>query len=215
MDAREQPAVAPFDVRRGRGVNAPRRTTPSDFEREQRRARPRPAASAERRAKRARPSTGPRIAMRPRSSSTSAVVTRPRSRGAAAAARRWRARIVECRGSAAISSGRRSAATHSALAVQAARRRARRAARPRQRRRASRASAASRGRLRGGEEPGRHQRVVQLVGVARIGPRLRDDAVDRARVERAELAAARGSVARRVCTACARRSSSGASSRNA
>ena len=48
------------------------------------------------------------------------------------------------------------------------------------------------------QDAGGQQRVVQLVGVARIGPRLVAHAVDRGGVERAEVvAAADGSLARR------------------
>src|SRR6266567_3075639 len=41
------------------------------------------------------------------------------------------------------------------------------------------------------EKPRRHQRVVQFVGVSRIGPCLVTDAVDRSRIERAEIVRAR------------------------
>ena len=41
------------------------------------------------------------------------------------------------------------------------------------------------------QEPGRQQRVVQFVGIARIGPHLVADALDRRCVERADVGAGR------------------------
>ena len=67
-----------------------------------------------------------------------------------------------------------------------------------------------------GQEAGGQQRVVQLVGVARVRTRFLAHARDRGRIERAEIVRRRR-LARRAwrSTAWLRRSSSGASSRNA
>ena len=66
-----------------------------------------------------------------------------------------------------------------------------------------------------GSTPRLQQRIVQLVGVAHVGPGLVAHRGDRRRVERAQAAATIGQRTRRSDTARARRSSSGASSRNA
>ena len=60
----------------------------------------------------------------------------------------------------------------------------------------------------------RQQRVVQLVGIADDRPRFGRHLGDRGRIERADVGRVRPNV-RRICTARARRSSSGASSRYA
>ena len=64
------------------------------------------------------------------------------------------------------------------------------------------------------EKPGRQQRVVQFVGVTPLGSRFVHHALDRVRIERAEGRVVAAPL-RRDWTACVRRSSSGASSRNA
>jgi len=56
---------------------------------------------------------------------------------------------------------------------------------------------------------------VQFIGVLRIRPRLLSNQIDRRLIELPELLAVFTSRPRRVITACVRRSSSGASSRNA
>ncbi len=74
----------------------------------------------------------------------------------------------------------------------------------------------ARARLFRRDEPEPEQRIVQLVGVARLGPRLLAHARDRRGVEPAEIGGGLpASSQRRPITACVRRSSSGASSRKA
>ena len=213
VDARQQPAVAPFDGRAG--GSGGERAAQHDAVRFECRAAPRrrplarsPSDAAERRA----PSSDRAIARRPRSSSTQRS-SRVHARAARARRRRrWPAAIA--------ASGMDREQLRQSLGGHPdpdARRRRRDASRAPGRassveRAADRRRSASPRSMR---KPAVTQRVVQLVGVARIRPRLVAHARDRGRVERADARRRCGSPARRVCTACARRSSSGASSRKA
>ena len=225
MDPREQRAIAPLALALGAGAPAPRlrslhslaappaRSVPLEakmsaqhdafgFERQQRgvdvadgdgeRSPPGPSAVA-----------GPTMVRRPRTSSTSASArVHARARDGGGDDRR----IERSRSDAtASSSGSRSVGDQAAA-------RARGASARRQAARAMPAAIGAASGLR--QEPGGHQRVVQLVGVARIGTLLLAHALDRGGVERAEIVRA-DPAPRRVCTAWLRRSSSGASSRNA
>ena len=181
VDAREQPPIAPLELRRARRVNCPRRTTPS-------RSSASSAASASvvadrqrRRERRGRRRADDRERVR-------AAARRSRRR----ASRRAR-RATGGRGDRRRQRRRRDGrpAFGQPLGGDPDRRdpRSSRCAprAPRQLVEAARGGIAAHSSR--GQEAGGQQRVVQLVGVARIGTRLVAHARDRVGVERAEVVA--------------------------